>query len=201
MNTGIDINDHQVMMGLSNACFLKKSAVQSSMKLAGPLQTSTGSSMSEGIRHSVASKPSLCSDHLLGRACADLMGPNKVESFTGRRYVLVVRDDFSHFTWAHPIRHKRDTPRAFERSLAGVVSEGIAECICHYSGLEFRGEAFAYICDQNRIHKEFTGANLPASNGVVDRAIKIGDAVQKAARIQASFLFAQAGASKGTENL
>jgi hypothetical protein len=38
----------------------------------------------------------------------DLMGPTRTASLGGRRYILVIVDDFSIYTWAIPLREKSD---------------------------------------------------------------------------------------------
>jgi len=38
----------------------------------------------------------------------DLMGPTRTASLGGKRYILVIVDDFSRYTWAIPIREKYD---------------------------------------------------------------------------------------------
>jgi hypothetical protein len=38
----------------------------------------------------------------------DLMGPTRTASLGGRKYILVVVDDFSQYTWAIPLREKSD---------------------------------------------------------------------------------------------
>jgi len=38
----------------------------------------------------------------------DLMGPTRTASLGGKRYLLVIADDFSRYTWAIPIREKSD---------------------------------------------------------------------------------------------
>jgi len=44
----------------------------------------------------------------------DLMGPMQVANIGGKRYVLVVVDDFSRFTWVNFIREKSDTFESFK---------------------------------------------------------------------------------------
>jgi len=44
----------------------------------------------------------------------DLMGPMQVANIGGKRYVLVVVDDFSRFTWVNFIREISDTIEAFK---------------------------------------------------------------------------------------
>ncbi|GJU90138.1 putative ribonuclease H-like domain-containing protein [Tanacetum coccineum] len=41
----------------------------------------------------------------------DLCGPMRVESFNGRKYVLVIVDDYSRYTWTHFLRSKDETPK------------------------------------------------------------------------------------------
>jgi hypothetical protein len=38
----------------------------------------------------------------------DLMGPTRTPSLGGKRYILVIVDNFSRYTWAIPIREKSD---------------------------------------------------------------------------------------------
>ncbi|GJW92094.1 retrovirus-related pol polyprotein from transposon TNT 1-94 [Tanacetum coccineum] len=40
----------------------------------------------------------------------DLCGPMRVESINGKKYVLVIVDDYSRYTWAHFLRSKDETP-------------------------------------------------------------------------------------------
>ncbi|GJX94844.1 retrovirus-related pol polyprotein from transposon TNT 1-94 [Tanacetum coccineum] len=40
----------------------------------------------------------------------DLCGPMRVESINGNKYVLVIVDDYSRYTWTHFLRSKDETP-------------------------------------------------------------------------------------------
>ena len=40
----------------------------------------------------------------------DLFGPVNVQSMAGKKYTLVIVDEFSRFTWVFFIRSKSDTP-------------------------------------------------------------------------------------------
>nr|GEX88722.1 hypothetical protein [Tanacetum cinerariifolium] len=42
----------------------------------------------------------------------DLCGPMRVESINGRKYVLVIVDDYSRYTWTYFLRSKDETPKA-----------------------------------------------------------------------------------------
>ena len=39
----------------------------------------------------------------------DLMGPTKTESLNGKRYIMVVVDEFTRYTWVMLLRSKFDT--------------------------------------------------------------------------------------------
>ena len=43
----------------------------------------------------------------------DLFGPSRITSLNHNRYVLVIVDDFSCFTWTMFIKHKSDTFNKF----------------------------------------------------------------------------------------
>nr|GEX49703.1 retrovirus-related Pol polyprotein from transposon TNT 1-94 [Tanacetum cinerariifolium] len=40
----------------------------------------------------------------------DLCGPMRVESINGKKYVLIIVDDYSRYTWTHFLRSKDETP-------------------------------------------------------------------------------------------
>ncbi|GJV93000.1 retrovirus-related pol polyprotein from transposon TNT 1-94 [Tanacetum coccineum] len=40
----------------------------------------------------------------------DLCGPMRIESINGKKYVLVIVDDYSIYTWTHFLRSKDETP-------------------------------------------------------------------------------------------
>jgi hypothetical protein len=50
----------------------------------------------------------------------DLMGPTRTASLGGRRYILVIVDDFSRYTWAIPLREKSDAFDAAQRLLKKI---------------------------------------------------------------------------------
>nr|GFC28035.1 ribonuclease H-like domain-containing protein [Tanacetum cinerariifolium] len=41
----------------------------------------------------------------------DLCGPMRVESINGKKYILVIVDDYSRYTWTHFLRSKDETPK------------------------------------------------------------------------------------------
>ena len=41
----------------------------------------------------------------------DLMGPTRIESLGGKRYIMVVVDDFTRYTWVILLQSKFDAPK------------------------------------------------------------------------------------------
>ncbi|GJT75863.1 retrovirus-related pol polyprotein from transposon TNT 1-94 [Tanacetum coccineum] len=61
-------------------------------------------------RKSFHSKTTPSSKRRLQLLHMDLCGPMRVESINGKKYVLVIVDDFSRYTWTHFLRSKDETP-------------------------------------------------------------------------------------------
>ncbi|GJT54429.1 retrotransposon protein, putative, ty1-copia subclass [Tanacetum coccineum] len=54
----------------------------------------------------------------------DLCGPMRVESFNAKKYVLVIVDDYSRYTWTHFLRSKDETPEVLINFLK-LVQRGV----------------------------------------------------------------------------
>ncbi|GJW47826.1 retrovirus-related pol polyprotein from transposon TNT 1-94 [Tanacetum coccineum] len=44
----------------------------------------------------------------------DLCGPMRIESINGKKYILVIVDDYSRYTWTHFLRSKDETPEVLK---------------------------------------------------------------------------------------
>ncbi|GKA94287.1 retrovirus-related pol polyprotein from transposon TNT 1-94 [Tanacetum coccineum] len=51
----------------------------------------------------------------------DLRGPMRVESINGKRYVLVIVDDYSRYTWVHFLRSKDEAPELIKNFLTKIT--------------------------------------------------------------------------------
>ncbi|GKC05017.1 retrovirus-related pol polyprotein from transposon TNT 1-94 [Tanacetum coccineum] len=61
-------------------------------------------------RNSFHTKTTPSSKRMLQLLHMDLCGPMRVESINGKKYVLVIVDDYSRYTWTHFLRSKDETP-------------------------------------------------------------------------------------------
>nr|GFA70926.1 retrovirus-related Pol polyprotein from transposon TNT 1-94 [Tanacetum cinerariifolium] len=56
----------------------------------------------------------------------DLCGPMRVESVNGKKYILVIMDDYSRFTWVKFLRSKDETPTFIIKFLK-MIQNGVVE--------------------------------------------------------------------------
>ncbi|CAJ2667397.1 unnamed protein product [Trifolium pratense] len=112
----------------------------------------------------------------------DLMGPIQVESFGGKKYVLVVVDDFSRYTWVNFIREKSETFEEFKNLCLQLQKEkdcGIVRIRSDH-GKEFENSKFADFCAAEGITHEFSSPITPQQNEVVERKNRT---LQESARV------------------
>nr|GEZ34455.1 hypothetical protein [Tanacetum cinerariifolium] len=90
----------------------------------------------------------------------DLCGRMRIANINGKRYVLVIVDDYSHYTWVHFLRSKDEAPEVIIKFLKRitVLLQSPVIIIRTDNGTEFKNEAIATACfTQNRsiIHRRF----------------------------------------------
>nr|GFB18954.1 integrase, catalytic region, zinc finger, CCHC-type, peptidase aspartic, catalytic [Tanacetum cinerariifolium] len=66
-------------------------------------------------------KPVLNSRKRLHLLYMDLCGPMRIASINGKRYVLVIVDDYSRYTWVHFLRSKDETPEVIKTFLKRIT--------------------------------------------------------------------------------
>ncbi|GJT74871.1 retrovirus-related pol polyprotein from transposon TNT 1-94 [Tanacetum coccineum] len=54
----------------------------------------------------------------------DLCGPMRIESINGKKYILVIVDDYSRYTWTHFLRSKYETPEVL-RDFLKVIQRNL----------------------------------------------------------------------------
>nr|GEU77619.1 retrovirus-related Pol polyprotein from transposon TNT 1-94 [Tanacetum cinerariifolium] len=101
----------------------------------------------------------------------DLCGPMRVESINGKKYVLVIVDDYSKYTWTHFLRSKDETPEALIDFLR-LVQRGLhaqVRTVRTDKGTEFLNKTlYAYFATEG-INHQMSVARTPEQNGVVER--------------------------------
>ncbi|KAK2401718.1 putative mitochondrial protein [Trifolium repens] len=101
----------------------------------------------------------------------DLFGPVSTASINGKKYGLVIVDDYSRWTWVKFLRVKDDAYDVFTIFCTQVQNEKNLKILKIRSdhGGEFENEPFATYCEDHGIIHEFSAPRTPQQNGVVER--------------------------------
>ncbi|GJS37222.1 retrovirus-related pol polyprotein from transposon TNT 1-94 [Tanacetum coccineum] len=112
------------------------------------------------------------SDHLkLELLHMDLCGPMRVASVNGKKYILVIVDDFSRFTWVYFLRSKDETPEIIKKFIAQAQLNYKAK-VCKIrtdNGTEFKNATLKAYYEKLGIMQQFSIARTPQQNRVVER--------------------------------
>ncbi|GJR07211.1 retrovirus-related pol polyprotein from transposon TNT 1-94 [Tanacetum coccineum] len=101
----------------------------------------------------------------------DLCGPMRVDSINGKKYILVIVDDYSRYTWTLFLRSKDETPEALKDFLTMIQQNLQAPIISVRTdrGTEFLNKILhAYFKEEGLEHQTST-PRTPEQNGVVER--------------------------------
>ncbi|KAJ9538141.1 hypothetical protein OSB04_030874 [Centaurea solstitialis] len=101
----------------------------------------------------------------------DLCGPMRVQSINGRKYVLVIVDDFSRYTWVNFLRSKDG---ASDIIISFIINVQVrlqlpVQVIRTDNGTEFKNRKLDSFLDSVGITHTFSAARTPQQNGVVER--------------------------------
>jgi hypothetical protein len=107
----------------------------------------------------------------------DLMGPTRTASLGGKRYILVIVDDFSRYAWVVPIREKYDVFDAAQHLFKKIQVEQNCQIMRIHSD---HGREFEEFCLSFGIKQEFSSPITPQQNGVVERKNRV---IQEMARV------------------
>jgi transposase InsO family protein len=102
----------------------------------------------------------------------DTVGPARVFSFGGKWYVLVVVDDFSHYSWVFFMTTKDDAfthARDLILRLQNEFPKNAMRSIHGDNGTEFKNTQFATFCASLGLEHQFSSLYLPQQNGIVER--------------------------------
>ena len=101
----------------------------------------------------------------------DLCGPIRVPSLGGNRYIYVLVDDFSRYTWTIFIKSKTEVFECFE-GLVPLLEKSLKTCVRSIRsdhGTEFENFEFLTFCREHGIDHNFSAPYTPQQNGVVER--------------------------------
>ncbi|GJU44752.1 retrovirus-related pol polyprotein from transposon TNT 1-94 [Tanacetum coccineum] len=101
----------------------------------------------------------------------DLCGPVRIKSINGKKYILVIVDDYSRFTWVKFLRSKDETLEIVIKLLKKiqVLLNAIVHNIRTDNGTEFVNQTLQAYYDDVRISHQTSVGHTPQQNSVVKR--------------------------------
>nr|GEY70402.1 hypothetical protein [Tanacetum cinerariifolium] len=152
------LSKNDIVVGLSKLKFIKDHLC-SSCELGKAKQKSFHTKLTPSLKRRLK--------HLHMNLC----GPMRVASINGKRYVLVIVDDYSRYTWTHFLRSKDETPEVLIDFLR-LVQRGLqaqVRVVRTNKGMEFLNQTIhAYFAAEGILHQTSV-ARTPEQNGVVER--------------------------------
>nr|GEX34102.1 retrovirus-related Pol polyprotein from transposon TNT 1-94 [Tanacetum cinerariifolium] len=101
----------------------------------------------------------------------DLCGPMRVESINGNKYILVIVDDYSRFTWVKFLRSKDEAPD-FIIKFWKMIQVRLKVLVCRIqtdNGTEFVNQTLCKYYEEVGISHETSATRSPQQNGIVER--------------------------------
>ena len=105
----------------------------------------------------------------------DLMGPVRVQNLGGKKYILVVVDDFTRYTWVVLLKDKAKAPEKMIHlcKKLHVEKDIVIARIRSDHGREFENTKLATFCNDQRMHQEFSSPKTPQQNGIVEQKNRV----------------------------
>ena len=101
----------------------------------------------------------------------DLCGPMRIQTINGKKYVLVIVDDYSRFTWVKFLRTKNETPEVIIKLIKQlqVRLDKTVRIIRTDNGTEFVNQQLRNFYESIGITHQKSIPRTPQQNGVVER--------------------------------
>ncbi|GJZ59333.1 retrovirus-related pol polyprotein from transposon TNT 1-94 [Tanacetum coccineum] len=127
--------------------------------------------VSKAKRSSFKSKTVPISKGRLNLLHMDLCGPMRVASINGKKYILVIVDDYSRYTWTLFLRSKDETPEVLKDFLTMIQRNLQAPVISVRTdrGTEFLNKTLNAFFKEEGIKHQTSTPRTPEQNGIVER--------------------------------
>ncbi|GJW02434.1 retrovirus-related pol polyprotein from transposon TNT 1-94 [Tanacetum coccineum] len=101
----------------------------------------------------------------------DFCGPMRVASINGKRYILVIVDDYSKFTWVRILKTKDEAPAAIIKCIKNIKVrlKATVRNVRTDNGTEFVNQTLREWYENVGITHQTSVARTPQQNGVVER--------------------------------
>ncbi|GKD70100.1 retrovirus-related pol polyprotein from transposon TNT 1-94 [Tanacetum coccineum] len=128
-------------------------------------------SLGKSKKHSHKPKAEDTNQEKLNLLHTDLCGPMRVESINRKKYILVIIDDYSKFTWVKFLRLKDETPEVIIKCLKQIQVRlnATVKNVRIDNGTKFVNQTLKVYYENVRITHQTSVARTPQQNGVVER--------------------------------
>ncbi|GJZ32152.1 retrovirus-related pol polyprotein from transposon TNT 1-94 [Tanacetum coccineum] len=101
----------------------------------------------------------------------ELCGPMRIESINGKKYILVIVDDYSQYTWTLFLRTKDETPEVLKDFLNMIQRNLQSQVITIHTdrGTEFLNKTLHAYFKEEGIEHQTSTPRTPEQNSVVER--------------------------------
>ncbi|GKE24743.1 retrovirus-related pol polyprotein from transposon TNT 1-94, partial [Tanacetum coccineum] len=101
----------------------------------------------------------------------DLCGPMRVASINGKKYILVIVDDYSRYTWTLILRSKDETPEVLKDFLMMIQRnlQALVISVRTDRGTEFLNQTLNAFFKEEGIEHQTSTPPRPEQNGIVER--------------------------------
>jgi hypothetical protein len=127
----------------------------------------------EGKMHELThpSKTIISSKRVLELLHRDLFGPPSHASLGGKKYCLVIVDDYSRYTWVYFFKHKYKTQQTIKGFIKEVEHQYGQDILIIQSdnGTEFKNYTVNEFLSDEGIHHQYSTPYTPQQNGVAER--------------------------------
>ena len=117
-NMDVDINDFHCSFGHVLERLLRKTAKQRKVNLTGTLRECQGCSIAKERAKRIATTTGTRAVKPSGHIFLDICGEKGVQSIGGKKYMLMIRDDFTRLNAIYFMRSKDEVCRYFRQHLA-----------------------------------------------------------------------------------
>ena len=105
-NMDVDTNDFHCSFGHAHEGLLRETAKQRNVNLTATLRECQGCSIAKGHAKQIATTTGTRAVKPGGRVFLDVCGGKSVQSIGGKKYILMIRDDFTSFNAVYFMRSK-----------------------------------------------------------------------------------------------
>nr|GEX64702.1 integrase, catalytic region, zinc finger, CCHC-type, peptidase aspartic, catalytic [Tanacetum cinerariifolium] len=135
------------------------------------IKGSRGMSIGKSKKHTHKPKAENTNLEVLNTLHMDLCGPVRVQTINGKKYILVIVDDYSRFTWVKFLRLKDETPDVVIKFIT-QIQVGLNKTVRYIrtdNGTEFVNHTMTEYYERICIFHQKTVPRTPQQNGIVER--------------------------------